>query len=87
MKLADAMRATGAAQNRSFSPINTPNWAGALANVAGAYFGRKADDAAEAGATSMDDQRKKAMAATLSQLPGMSNLAGLFGPATGSGGG
>ncbi len=86
MKLADAMRASGAAQNRSTSPINTPNWAGALANVAGAYFGRKQDEGAQQRLTDLDEQRKKGYAAALSGLPGMSGLAALFAQGGGGGG-
>lgn len=53
---ADAIRNMGAAQNTGSRYGAAPNWAGALANVVGAYKGKQMQDAAQASANALGGQ-------------------------------
>lgn len=52
-KTANAIRNLGSSLNTGSTGGAAPNWAGAIANVVGAYQGRKQDEAADAAAAAL----------------------------------
>jgi hypothetical protein len=60
VKMADAMRARGSALNTGSVGGAAPNWAGALANLVGAYKGRQLDEQADASAGALADEQANA---------------------------
>lgn len=70
MKMADALRGAAPGMMESRSPIQTPNWAGALAGLAGGLKARQLEGEAESGLKKIAGAREDAYSALIDQLRG-----------------
>lgn len=80
MMMADKLRAAAPGMARSQSPINTPNWAGALAQAVAGYKANQMDQAAQNDMARMGNER---IAAYNKYMQGLSGVTPTPDPAAG----
>ena len=68
LALADKLRGAAPGMAKSQSPINTPNWAGAMASVAAGYKANQLDQQAQATGTGLAQQRVNAYQAYMRKM-------------------
>src|SRR4030095_3121111 len=67
---ADTIRRLGSSLNTGSVGGGAPNWAGALANIAGAYMGKRQADEAQAGAAALGADERDIARAYFGANPG-----------------